>query len=351
MKLWEMRYGDEPVNGRLFLLRFIKKIPLIAGCAIIGAALVCACHLICRLSSPYEFQAETDVYLEYIPEAGSNELIYFNKYTWEQMSKDSAIVDEILKADPSLDEQTVRESFLATLKSDVKVLTLQVTNPDPDMCTRILDAGVIGISQFAESLPEILSVKEIGGTSEPVLLPPDVRAIRAIILGAIIGLFISGLAVWVMIISDDRIILPETIEKRYHLPSAGCLSAKNLNETLEDLAGEGGFIAASTLPSDRFNAIIDKLISIGSNVEGKTLNLSDTEKPGLLNEIKNADHPIVYIFSSKSHTGGDERALSFLSKCGKEPMCAVLADTDDTLIRAYYIGKKSRFAEESKNTK
>ncbi|MBP5554775.1 MAG: hypothetical protein J6X94_07890 [Lachnospiraceae bacterium] len=351
MKLWEMRYGDEPVNGRLFLLRFIKKIPLIIGCVVIGAALVCACHLIYRLSSPYEFQAETDVYLEYIPEAGSNELIYFNKYTWEQMSKDSAIIDEILKADPTLDEQTVRESFLATLKSDVKVLTLQVTNPDPNTCTRILNAGVIGISSFAESLPEILSAKEIGGTSEPALLPPDIRAIRAIILGAVIGLFISGLYVWISIISDDRIILPETIEKRYHLPSAGCLSAKNLHETLEDLAGEDGFIAASTLPTDRFNAIIDKLISIGSNVEGKTLNLSDTEKPGLLNEVKNADHPIVYIFSSKNHTGGDERALSFLSKCDKEPMCAVLADTDDTLIRAYYIGRESRFAEESKNTK
>jgi hypothetical protein len=267
------------------------------------------------------------------------------------MSKDSAIIDEILKADPTLDEDVVRQSFLATLKSDVKVLTLQVTNPDPDMCTKILNAGVIGISAFAESLPEILSVKEIGGTSEPALLPPDVRAVRAIILGAVIGLFISVLAVWIRIVSDDRIILPETIEKRYHLPSAGCITAKNLSEVLEDLAGEDGFIAASSLPSNKFNEVIDTLLAAGTRVEGKTFDLSDTEKPGLLNEIKNADHPIVYIFSSKKHTGGDERALSFLSKCGKEPMCAVLTDTDDSLIRAYYLGKDSRFAEESKNTK
>ena len=351
MKLWEMRYGDEPVNGRLFLLRFIKKIPLIIGCGFIGAALICACHLLYRLSSQYEFQAETDVYLEYIPEAGSNELIYFNKYTWEQMSKDSAIIDEILKADPSLDEKTVRESFLATLKSDVKILTLQVTNPDPEMCTKILNAGVIGISSFAESLPEILSVREIGGTSEPVLLPPDVRAVRSIILGAILGLFVSSLAVMIWIISDDRIILPETIEKRYHIPSAGCITAKNLCETLEDLAGEDGFIAASTLPSNKFNEAIDSLLAAGTRVEGKTIDLSDTEKPGLVAEVKNADHPIVYIFSSKNHTGGDERALSFLSKYGKEPMCAVLTETDDALIRAYYIGKDSRFAEESKKTK
>ena len=132
MKLWEMRYGDEPVNGRLFLLRFIKKLPLIIGCAFIGAALVCAIHLAYRLSSDYVFQAEADLYLEYIPEAGSNALLYINEHTWQQLSADSAIIDEILKADPSLSEAVVRNSFTATLKSDVKVVTLQVKNTDPD---------------------------------------------------------------------------------------------------------------------------------------------------------------------------------------------------------------------------
>ena len=351
MKLWEMRYGDEPVNGRLFLLRFIKKIPLIIGCAFIGAALVCACHLAYRLSSEYQFQAEADLYLEYIPEAGSNALLYINEHTWQQLSGDSAIIDEILKADPQLNEAVVRESFIATLKSDVKVVTLQVTNTDPEMCTKILSAAITGVTAFAESLPEIVSARDMGGATEPALLPPDVRAIRAIILGAFIGLFVSTLFVWIMIVSDDRIILPETIEKRYHIPSAGTITAANISETLEDLAGDDGFIAASTLPMDRFNSAIDKLIAAGARVEGKTIDLSNTEKPGLLAEVKNADHPIVYIFSSKNHTGGDERALSFLSKYGKEPMCALLTDTDDALIRAYYIGKDSRFAKESKNTK
>ena len=349
MKLWEMRYGDEPVNGRLFLLRFIKKIPLIIGCAFIGAAVVCACHLLYRLSSPYMFSSEADLYLEYIPEAGSNALLYINEYTWQQLSSDSAIIDEILKADPSLDEKSVRDSFVATLKSDVKVVTLQVTNEDPDMCTKILNASIAGVTAFAESLPEIISVRDLGGASEPALLPPDVRAVRAIILGAVFGTFVSALIVWIWIISDDRVILPETIEKRYHIPSAGCINSRNISETLDDLAGEDGFITASALPSGKINECIDTLLAAGTRVEGKTLDLSDTEKQGLVSEVKNADHPIVYIFSSKNHTGRDERALSFLSKCGKEPMCAILTDTDDTLIRAYYIGKDSRFAEESKN--
>ena len=138
-----MRYGDEPVNGRLFLLRFIKKLPLIIGCAFIGAALVCAIHLAYRLSSDYVFQAEADLYLEYIPEAGSNALLYINEHTWQQLSADSAIIDEILKADPSLSEAVVRDSFTATLKSDVKVVTLQVKNTDPDMCTKILGLSVL----------------------------------------------------------------------------------------------------------------------------------------------------------------------------------------------------------------
>ena len=133
MKLWEMRYGDEPVNGRMFALRFMKKIHIVIISAVLAAAAVCAIHLVYRLGAEKKYSTEADVYLEYIPEAGSNELIYFNKYTWEQMSKDSAIVDEILLADPGLDAEAVRQSFTATLKSDVKVLTLQVENTDPAM--------------------------------------------------------------------------------------------------------------------------------------------------------------------------------------------------------------------------
>ena len=40
MKLWEMRYGEEPVNGRLFLLRFMRKIHIVIMAALIGAVLV-----------------------------------------------------------------------------------------------------------------------------------------------------------------------------------------------------------------------------------------------------------------------------------------------------------------------
>ena len=122
MKLWEMRYGEEPVNGRLFLLRFIRKIHIVIISAFVGALLVCGIHLLYRLSGERMYIAETDMYLEYIPEAGSNQLIYYNEHTWQQMSKDSAIIDEIIKADPSLDPAVVREAFVATLKSDPGVM-------------------------------------------------------------------------------------------------------------------------------------------------------------------------------------------------------------------------------------
>ena len=345
MKLWEMRYGDEPVNGRMFLLRFLGKIRFIIISVLLGAIIVCAWHVLYRLSSEKQYMAESDVYLEYIPEAGSNELIYFNKYTWEQMSKDSAVIDEIIKADPSLDPSLVRESFTATLKSDVKVLTLQVATSDPDMSMRIMDAAITGISEYAASLPEILSVRVIGQAQSAEPVPLDIRALRAVVLGAIIGLFISCLTVSVMILSDDRIILPETIEKRYHLPAAGTLSAPNINETLSDLAGDDGFIVASTLSDTAVTKVIEQLKKSGTNPQSKQLNLSDTEKPGLAEEVKASSKPIVYVFSSLVSPQADERALSFLSKYEKEPMCGLLADSDDALIKCYYIGKRSRFAD------
>jgi capsular polysaccharide biosynthesis protein len=343
MKLWEMRYGEEPVNGRLFLLRFIRKIHIVIISALIGAVLVCGIHLLYRLSGEKMYIAETDMHLEYIPEAGSNQLIYYNEHTWQQMSKDSAIIDEIIKADSSLDPAVVREAFVATLKSDVKVLTLQVTCNDPGMCMKITDAAVAGITAYTESLPEIISVSVIGKASEAVPVAADVRAIRALILGAIVGLFISCLYVAVVILSDDRILLPEVIEKRYMLPAAGTLTSANIEETLSDLAGDEGFIIASTLADTDVTKVIDTLKKSGAKPEAKALDLSDTDKKGLAEEVKSADRPIVYVFSSHKSPRADERALSFLSKYEKEPMCAILADSDDALIRAYYIGKKSRF--------
>ena len=351
MKLWEMRYGDEPVNGRMFALRFMKKIHIVIISAVLAAAAVCAIHLVYRLGAEKKYSTEADVYLEYIPEAGSNELIYFNKYTWEQMSKDSAIVDEILLADPGLDAETVKQSFTATLKSDVKVLTLQVENTDPAMCDRIMKAAVTGIDAYAQSLPEILSTRVIGEAGDAQLVPPDVRAFRAVILGAFIGLFFSALYVSCRILSDDRIILPETIEKRYHLPAAGTLTSTNLSESLEDLSGDEGFVAASALSKEKADKVIEALKKAGAKPEKDALDLSDAESKGLIDTIKKCDKPVVYIFSSKEDVRKDERALSLLSKCGKEPMCAVLADSDDVLIRAYYTGKRSRFADDAKNKK
>ncbi|MBR7089468.1 MAG: hypothetical protein IKI46_03105 [Lachnospiraceae bacterium] len=351
MKLWEMRYGDEPVSGRMFALRFMKKIHIVIITVILAAAAVCALHLVYRLSQVRMYMTEADVYLEYIPEAGSNELIYFNKYTWEQMSKDSAVIGEILLADPGLDADTVRESFLATLDSDVKVLTLRVQNPDPAMSERIMKASLAGIDAYACSLPEILSTRVIGEPDSAKLVPPDIRVLRAVILGAFFGLFFSVLYVSCSVLSDDRIILPETIEKRYHLPAAGTLTSANLSESLEDLSGDEGFTVASALPEERISAVIDELKKAGAKPESAFLGLSDTESKGLIETIGKCDKPVVYIFSSKEDVRKDERALSLLSKCGKEPMCAVLADSDDGLIRAYYAGKRSRFADDAKNKK
>jgi len=351
MKLWEMRYGDEPVSGRMFFLRFMKKIHIVAAVTLLGAAVVCAVHLIYRLCGEKIYQTESDMYLEYIPEAGSNELIYFNKYTWEQMSADSAIVDEILRADPRLDAQTVRDSFLATLRSDVKILTLRVENSDPDMCVRIMNAAITGVDAYAQSLPEILSTRVVGEPGDPQLVPPDVRALRAVILGAFIGFFFSALYVSCRILSDDRIYLPETIEKRYHLPAAGTLTSANLSESLEDLAGDEGFTVASALSKDRAENVIVSLKKAGAKPEDDYFDLSDTESKGLIDAIRKCDKPIVYVFSSKEPVQADERALSLLSRCGAEPMCAVLADSDDALIRAYYTGRRSRFAEDSRNKK
>ncbi len=351
MKLWEMRYGDEPVSERLFLLIFLKKIYAVIISAVIGAVIVCGIHVVYRNSLEKKYMAETDVHLEYISDAVKNLYIYYNEETWKQLSKDSGMIGAIISADPSLDEQTVKESFLADLKADVKVLTFQVTTPDPALTDRIMQAAVAGLPSYIETFPEIDAVSVIGVSTDTSLVPADVRPVRALILGAIFGLFISCVAVSCRILSDDRIFLPETIEKRYHIPAAGTLTSANISESLSDLAGDDGFILASALPENILSDTVKTLKEAKTGVLDKTLCLEDTDKKGLSSEVSSAGNPIVYVFSAKADVKADERALSFLSKYGKEPMCAILIDSDDALIKAYYTGKRNRFAEDARNKK
>ena len=351
MRFWEMRYGDEPVSERLFLLLFLKKIYAVIISAVVGAVIVCGIHVAYRNSLEKKYMAETDIHLEYISDAALNLYIYYNEETWKQLSGDSGMIEAIISADPSLDEQIVRDSFLADLKADVKVLTLQVTTPDPALTDRIMQAAVQGLPSYIETFSEIEAVSVIGVSAETHLVPADVRPVRALILGAILGLFISCVTVSCRILGNDRIILPETIEKRYHIPAAGTLTSANIGEVLSDLAGDDGFVLTSALPETILSETVKSLKEAGAGVCDKVLTLDDTEEKGLSAKVTENDKPLVYVFSSKTDVKADERALSFLSKYDKEPMCAILIDSDDALIRNYYTGKRSRFAEDARNKK
>lgn len=348
MKLWAMRYGDEPVNGRLFLLRFIRKIHVIIISVIAGAILICACHVGYRALTPVYYMTECDIHLDYIPEADANLMIFYNEYAWEQMSQDSEFIEAIVNSDPGLDFDTVKESFSATLKSDMKILTFQIKNTDPELALRIADASLEGGVSFVESLPEITGTRVIGRAYYPERITFDTRSIRALVLGAILGLIASSFIISYIIISDDRILLPETIEKRYHTPFAGTLDSECLANSLSDLAGDDGFVIASTLPAEKESEIIKKLKALGTGVSDKPINLIDTESKELHDAVKANELPVVYVFSSLLDIKADQRGLSLLSRFDKEPICAILTDQDDLLIKAYYFGKRSGYTKDGK---
>lgn len=351
MKLWAMRYGDEPVDGRLFLLRFIRKIHIVIISVIIGALFVCGCHVLYRALTPAVYMTEGDLHLDYIPESNANLMIVYNEYVWEQMSADSAFIDSIVSADPSLDREAVKDSFFATLKSDNKILTFQVKNTDPELCLRIADAAMKGGREFVESLPEITGTEIIGEPYYPEVVSFETRALRALVLGAILGLLTSAFIISYIIVSDDRIFLPETIEKRYHTPCAGSENSPALADSLSDLAGDDGFVIASTLPAEKISDITEKLKKAGALVSGKALNLINPEEKDTVKAVKEITYPVVYVFSSLYDMKADQRALSLLSRFDKEPMCAILADPDEALINAYYLGKRSRYAKAAKEDK
>ena len=91
--------------------------------------------------------------------------------------------------------------------------------------------------RFAETNPEIASL-HVMDISEEELVYPDVRPVRAVILGAVLSFFFVGLFYALREIGADSIWLPATLRRRYGLNVLGTLESNDLAENLRFLLKE-----------------------------------------------------------------------------------------------------------------
>lgn len=225
--MWECNFAKETIDYKLFWLRFAKKIWLVAVATILGALLVGGPYYFVNVTigEGPSYKIVSEYYLDYAEDGSGATYDYFNYYTWSEIADTDefiGILREELPEEMFASADTLRKYTDATVESDTRYLMTTVLTEHPDKTVEIARAMEKAILKFADGQKEFTSVKVVTAPVDAEKTYPDVRPVRAVILGAVLGLFVGLVGVCAYIICDSSIFLPNMVEKRYKIKALGC---------------------------------------------------------------------------------------------------------------------------------
>lgn len=303
-------YGQEPADGKLLLLRLLGKWKTVLLAALLGALIPGGIYYLINvpLGPAPEYEAVTDFYLDYALQENGEEYTYFNQVTWDQLIKED-LFTETISAAVNVPKEYAESAVSATLLSDTRIVTTTVTTTDPNLTLEINKALIGAMFTFCDNQKEIANVKLYKAPDRASLVKQDVRTFRAAVTGMVCTLFVTLLVLCLYILWDDSLWIPESLEKRYGIPSLGTKDSPEYAPLCKKYYGEENF---------------------------EMLYLTTPEPADLTDTLLQGTAPILLAVPAGAHNGkAAERVLSLCKKCNREVRAAVLTDPDEKLLSAY----------------
>ena len=113
---------------------------------------------------------------------------------------------------------------------------IKATLQDPEQSIALAEAVEETMcNEFAETIAEIRLIKVLDHGNRAEAVVPDVRTLRAVILAAVVSLFLSVMVFLLWELSRDSIRLPATLRRRYGLNSLGTVNSTGFTENVKYL--------------------------------------------------------------------------------------------------------------------
>ncbi len=365
--MWECRYGKEPLDMRLFVLRLIKKIPVLLLAGVLGALCAGGPYFLVKVTfgPAKEYEAVTDFYINYARQEDGTQHTYINFATWDQLIKDDVFTDRILTHMSGIEDaaaqlteaekkagvtkKELQKYLSATVLSDTRIATTTVRTNDPALTMRIEKALIQAVFDFGELQKEIAEIRILQEPVEASLVIADVRTFRACMVGVIIFVFVTALYLSLYYVLDEGIHVPAAFERRFGIPMLGTIDDKELPVLAVKLLPDPPALLAvdkKTDPAQVKRALLEKKIETTGAYRLEEL----FENP----QINISGKKLLLIVKAGAHNGKQiEKALAFCEKCGASAAAALLWEADEKLIRAYELPEHvfhawSRIKKESK---
>ena len=226
-------------------LKLLSKLWFVALFTLVGALMGAVIYLAwCKIANgETKYQVATDYYITFNEQEYPNGMDYYNAYTWSEFIKDDHIVEPALESLPEEIDRDCLMSYVSTqMLGDYRLLTVLATGTEPGYAKAISQAYEQALVDFAGYIPEILSI-EVWSEGEVTTINENTKLPNAAILGAVIGLVLSAIALALWCAFDDRIYTQADVAG--YLPGvtfigySGDLFGAELEANLKKLDPEG----------------------------------------------------------------------------------------------------------------
>ncbi len=344
--MWECKYGKEPLDIRLLVLRFLQKSPLVLLTAFLGAFCVGGPYFLTKVTfgPAKEYEAVTDFYIDYAVQANGEEYTYFNQTTWTQLITDDVFTDKILEhmaeagESAGITKPQLREYLYATMLSDTRIVTTTVTTNEPELTMKIEKALVLAMEAFGEEQKEIAGVRILQEPKEASLVAADVRTFRACMLGAVLFVFVTVFYLLIYFVLDEGIYIPATFERRYGVPMLGTIRSPEMNILVKRYFEEKPvlFIIDKKTDPRQVEAVLREKGIEAAGVLGESELLEELDRKASEGIGDKQSVKVMLVIKAGAHNGKRiEKALDICRKFDAEVTAGLLWEADERLISAY----------------
>lgn len=349
--MWQCDYGKEPFDMRLFVLLCARRLWVVLAGTLAGLALTGGIYYVKNVTFggliPYTMDSK--YYLEYAVDPSDQQTAsYFASYTWNDFLKTEDMVEKMLASlEIPMTAQELVDSFEAELVSDLRICYIHTTSEDAEKVKeidRVAGEAIIAVGERQWELEEVSLLDR--GT--PHLATPDLRTLRACILGAVLGFFFTlfGLGLWVML--EERIQVPGTLVLRYGIPVAGYVSDRGmLSEELESqldylLRGKSD-IAVTAVNGEMDLGSVTKALQPLKGQREYTAVPSLYQAPEAGDALRGREAVLLLVQADCDRGKTIEEILRRLGQLGVTVDTMILTQADRGLIRQYQgIGHRER---------
>ena len=236
----EMKYGNEGMDCKKYILLLLQKIWIAVLAALVGGALCGGIYLFVHvvINSNREYQAESKLHLDFAIDESGEVYQAYNGYTWNDLMSTDQILNTTMSYLP--DTYTKEEVVAATsaqILSDIRLLTITITTSDPDKTAEILKATDLSLVDLGKREKEFVDI-QIYKETEPKVVAVGERLLQAVMLGLLLALIFSLLAMALLYVVNDKIYVPSDLKCVTKLPFAGYCFTNAKKQESEAAAAE-----------------------------------------------------------------------------------------------------------------